>query len=160
MTDRPFLHAGQCLNGQCKRVDPVAPGQACQGSFDCGGGIFCVNGFCTGGEDTCAADDGNGQVIGNSDVCTSGFCRAGQCSNVPTASLGDLCDEDRDCSGFEDNAFYRSLLYCGQAGSGSQRCGSGGAACVDITGSPSGEAPGLCISGMSIDPLTSRPTEY
>lgn len=138
---------GQCEFNQCKRVDPVAPGQACQGTFDCGGGISCVNGFCTGGEDTCAADDNNGQTIGPSTDCTSGFCRAGQCSNVPAAVLGDVCDEDRDCSGFEDNTLYRSLLYCGQAASGSRRCGSGGAYCVAVDASLSGSAPALCVSG-------------
>jgi hypothetical protein len=132
---------------QCRRVDPVASGGSCQGSFDCGAGISCVNGFCTGGEDTCAADDNNGQAIGTSNDCTSGFCRAGQCSNVPAAVLGDICDEDRDCSGFEDNEVYRSLLNCGQSGSATRRCGSGGAYCVALDGSPSGSAPALCISG-------------
>jgi hypothetical protein len=135
----------QCRDYQCTRLDPVAPGGACSGNFDCTLGIACVNGFCTGGEDTCQATDGNTQAIGPSTDCTSGFCRGGSCSNVPAAYLGDICDEDRDCAGSDNNP-SKDLLYCGQARANVRRCGSVGASCVATDGTGTGAAPDLCIS--------------
>lgn len=134
-----------CIYGQCTRVDAI-PGQACQANYDCPHGLTCVQGYCTGGEGTCEVDD-NLLAIGPSNDCASGFCRSGFCANFPGATFGEACDEDRDCAGAVELDAYPRLLNCGRAGSGNRRCGSGGAACVGPNAVPSGDAPGLCISG-------------
>lgn len=104
----------------------------------------CLNNQC---DEVCTADDGNTQAIGPSTDCSSQFCRGGQCSNTPRANLGDVCDDDRDCSGYADIGSTRVLLYCGQTSSGGRRCGSAGAFCLASDGSGFGNAPELCTSG-------------
>lgn len=141
-----FFRPGECKSNQCTLVTPLAQGAACSAAYQCPGGVSCINGFCTGGEDTCQANDGNAQAIGSSTDCTSGFCRAGSCSNVPAAYLGDVCDDARDCAGSDNNA-NRNLLDCGSPQSNTRKCGGGGAFCVANDGSGSGSAAALCISG-------------
>lgn len=87
----------------------------------------------------------NLRAIGPSNDCAGGFCRSGFCADFPGAALGEACDEDRDCAVAADNGAYLGLVNCGRAGN--RRGRRGGAACVGPNAAPSGDAPGLCISG-------------
>jgi hypothetical protein len=143
--------AGRCRSFQCTSLQALNDGEQCFGDYQCRENSTCPRSVCTPNPvRECAVRDGTGnnQNIGPSDNCPSLFCRAGVCSNVPVATLGDGCDEDQDCSGFsEGTTSFRTLLSCGKERGSPRRCGSGGASCVSLDGSMTGNAPDLCISG-------------
>jgi hypothetical protein len=76
------------------------------------------------------------------------YCRNNVCSNVPRRNLGDSCDVDNDCTGYDEGIAF----YCGTDG----KCGGTGAACQANDRTAEGES-GYCVSGMfSVPGLVSR----
>ncbi|GHJ88016.1 hypothetical protein NliqN6_4418 [Naganishia liquefaciens] len=142
--------SGRCRSSQCTSLIPRENGEFCQGDYQCSETSSCIRSTCRGSDGGCTVEDGTGnnQNMGPSGDCPSLFCRAGVCSNVPPATLGDECDEDLDCAGSDGQASFRSLLNCGSGEGGVKRCGSGGAPCVPLDGGATGHAPDLCISGL------------
>lgn len=143
---------GRCRAYQCASLTPRNDGKFCERDYQCRETSSCFRSSCRHTGNECHVEDGtgNGQNIGPSGDCPSLFCRGGVCSNTPVATLGDPCDEDKDCAGSDGSTSFRSLLNCGTAEGGIKRCGSGGAPCVPANGGMTGDAPDLCISGKLV----------